>query len=108
MTQLNQPPNPVGPAEARWPKDRRLQPNMDHRTTDHNSFEQDGPGQGTSGPDRTDHEVDEALGLLSKLPDLEVAEHGIVYAELHDALLEALNAEALNADSPSPSDARRP
>jgi hypothetical protein len=93
MTELNQPLNRVASTEAHWPKDPRLQATMDH---------------GTTGPTMTDQDVGEALGLLSKLPDLEVAEHGVVYAELHDALLEALNAEVLNADPQSPSDARLP
>lgn len=95
MTELNQPPNPVDHTVVRWPAAPRLQ----------------GSGQGSTDqsstdPRMTDQEVDEALGLLSTLPDLEVAEHGTVYAELHDALLEALNAEALNGDSSS--DATRP
>jgi hypothetical protein len=85
MTELNQPPNPVDHTVVRWPEAPRLQ----------------GSGQGSTGPGMTDQDVDEALGLLSKLPDLEVAEHGTVYAELHDAMLEALNAEALNGDSSS-------
>lgn len=93
MTELNQLPSPVAHAEARWPTDPRLQANVDHNT---------------SGPGMTDQDVDEALGLLSKLPDLEVAEHGDVYAELHDALLEALNADVLKADPQSPSDTRLP
>lgn len=93
MTELTQPPNPVAHAEARWPQAPRLQAS---------------PDQGINDSGTTDQDVDEALGLLSKLPDLAVAEHGVVYAELHDALLEALNAEALDADPQSPSDARLP
>ncbi|MGX9901695.1 hypothetical protein ACW0JT_20725 [Arthrobacter sp. SA17] len=93
MTELNQPPNPVAHAEARWPQASRLQASSD---------------QGINDPGTRDQDVDEALGLLSKLPELAVAEHGVVYTELHDALLEALNAEVLNADSHSPSDARLP
>lgn len=93
MTELNQPPNPVAHAEARWPQAPRLQAS---------------PDQGINDSGTTDQDVDEALGLLSKLPDLAVAEHGVVYAELHDALLEALNAEVLDAGSQSPSDARLP
>ncbi|WP_309105661.1 hypothetical protein [Arthrobacter sp.] len=91
MTELNQPPNPV--AQARWPQARRLQAS---------------PDQGINDAGTTDQDVDEALGLLSQLPDLAVAEHGVVYAELHDVLLEALNAEVLDADPQSPSDARLP
>ncbi|WP_247045203.1 hypothetical protein [Arthrobacter rhizosphaerae] len=91
MTELNQPPNPVDHTAVRWPQAPRVQGAFGHSTS----------GQGTTGPGMTDRDVDEALGLLSKLPDLEVAEHGTVYAELHDALLGALNAEALNGDSSS-------
>jgi hypothetical protein len=93
MTELNQPPKPGAHAEARWPQAPRLQAS---------------PDQGIDDPDTTDQDVDKALGLLSQLPDLAVAEHGVVYAELHDALLEALNAEVLDADSQAPSDASRP
>lgn len=96
MTELNQPPNPVAQAEVRWPEAPRLQGAFSQ-----GAFGQSTSGQGTTEPGMTDPDVDEALGLLSKLPDLEVAEHGTVYAELHDALLEALNAEALNGDSSS-------
>lgn len=95
MTELNQPPNPVAQAEARWPKAPRLQGAFSQGAFGSTS------GQVATDPGMTDQDVDEALGLLSKLPDLEVAEHGTVYAELHDALLEALNAEALNGDSSS-------
>ena len=98
MTELNQPPNPVAHAEARWPQAPRLQASPDQASS----------GQGMNDPGTADQDVEEALGLLSQLPDLAVAEHGIVYAELHDALLEALNAEVLNADSQAPSDVRRP
>lgn len=86
MTELNQPPNPVDHTVVRWPEAPRGQSSS---------------GLGTTGQGTTDQDVDEALSLLSKLPDLEVAEHGTVYAELHDALLEALNSEALNGDSSS-------
>jgi hypothetical protein len=96
MTDLNQPPNPVDHSVVRWPEAPRSQGASGQVTTGQSSS-----GQGTTGPGTTDPDVDEALGLLSKLPDLEVAEHGTVYAELHDALLEALNAEALNSDSSS-------
>lgn len=95
MTELNQPPNPVAHAEARWPQAPRLQGAFNQG--DFGSIS----GQGTTDLGMTDQDVDEALGLLSKLPDLEVAEHGTVYAELHDALLEALNAEVLHGDSSS-------
>jgi hypothetical protein len=91
MTELNQPPNPVDHPVVSWPEAPRGQ----------GASGQSSSGLGTAGPGTTDLDVDGALGLLSKLPDLEVAEHGTVYAELHDALLEALNAEALNGDSSS-------
>ncbi|WP_461163301.1 hypothetical protein [Arthrobacter sp. R4-81] len=93
MTELNQPPNPVAHAEARWPQAPRLQASSD---------------PGINDPGTSDQDVDKALGLLNKLHELAVAEHGVVYAQLHDALLEALNAEVLNADSQAPSDARFP
>lgn len=95
MTELNQPPNPVAQAEVRWPEAPRLQGAFSQGDFGSTS------GQGTTDPGMTDQDVDEALGLLSKLPHLEAAEHGTVYAELHDALLEALNAEVLYGDSSS-------
>ncbi|HKU30144.1 hypothetical protein [Arthrobacter sp. NyZ413] len=40
-----------------------------------------------------DPEVDAALAHLQDLPETPVAEHGGVYADLHDALMAALDAE---------------
>ncbi|MET3905084.1 hypothetical protein [Paenarthrobacter sp. 4246] len=37
--------------------------------------------------------VDKALGVLDKVPVTPVAEHGDLYAAIHDSLLEALDAE---------------
>jgi hypothetical protein len=68
MTELNQSPDTVAGTKARWPQAPDVQR-------------------------ATDQDVDKVLDVLSKLPDMQVAEHATVYGELHDSLLEALNAE---------------
>lgn len=78
MTELNQQPDPDVPAaSAPWP----ALPTLAATVT------------GTA-PQRTgDRDVDDALEVLAAVPAMPVPEHGVVYAEVHDALLEALNAE---------------
>ncbi|TVU59132.1 hypothetical protein FQP90_20160 [Paenarthrobacter nitroguajacolicus] len=46
--------------------------------------------------------VDRALGLLEGVPDSPVAEHGELYAGIHDSLLEALDAEPGLPAAPRP------
>ncbi|HSO16007.1 MAG TPA: hypothetical protein VLS95_08645 [Arthrobacter sp.] len=49
------------------------------------------PGETTGNPSPRDSAVDALLDRLNELQDRPVAEHGEVYAGLHDDLLAALN-----------------
>ena len=56
------------------------------------------PGEAAGNADSRDAAVDALLDRLTDLQDLPVAQHGEVYAGLHDELLAALN-ESVNTTS---------
>ena len=57
------------------------------------------PGEASANADSRDPAVDALLDRLTELQDLPVAQHGEVYAGLHDDLLAALN-ESVTTTSP--------
>lgn len=68
-------------------------PELNNQETEH--FHPEPPAvQWPEAPNPTgDPLVDKAMGLLDGVTDAPVAEHGELYARVHDALLEALDAE---------------
>ena len=70
-------PRPAEPAPAGAPGDGDSRPDWPERTADT--------------PMAADPAVDALLEPLDTLPHLPVADHGDVYAALHDALVDALN-----------------
>jgi hypothetical protein len=57
------------------------------------------PAEAAANTDSRDSAVDALLDRLTELQDLPVAQHGEVYAGLHDELLAALN-ETVSTTSP--------
>ena len=59
------------------------------------------PDSAPSGSAASDHTVQAVLRRVRDIPGLPVSEHPAAYADMHDALLEALNEDTLNENTSS-------
>lgn len=98
MTELNQNDLPEAAPEVAWPE-LPLSGAEDSKGTVPDSEPSGGTGSRSAASDSA---VQAVLRRVRDLPGLPVSEHHAAYADMHDALLEALNEDPSSPASPEP------